>query len=85
MKELFRASVWALFIALALNVAFGQAQAWLVPYPPIPVQERAWMQIVTSREDWHNPESTTIRTTAMPTVTRLTPNVWIITFKTNNP
>jgi hypothetical protein len=75
-----KASLGCLFIALALNTAFTFAQnVWLVPYPPIP-QDRPWMRISTS-DDSHKPESTTIQTTAIPTVTRISPSVWAITFR----
>jgi hypothetical protein len=73
-------SLGCLFIALALNTAFTFAQGiWLVPYPPIP-QDQPWIRI-SSRDDSHRPEATTIQTTAIPTVTRISPKVWAITFR----
>jgi hypothetical protein len=80
-RELLRASLWCLFFALVLSNAFTYAQnLWLVPYPPIQMSDHPWMEI-SSGDDSHKPESTIIKTTAIPTVTRLSPTTWIITFQ----
>jgi hypothetical protein len=73
-----KTSLGCLFIALALNTAFTFAI-------PQQQQDRPWMQI-SSGGDSHKPESTIIKTTAIPSVTKVTPTLWIITFRgTNNP
>lgn len=73
-------SLGCLFIALALNNAFTFAQSMLlVPYPARP-SDMPWMRI-NSKDETHRPEATTIQTTAIPTVTRISPKVWAITFR----
>jgi hypothetical protein len=81
-----KTSLGCLFIALALNTAFTFAgNMWLVPYPPIhQAEDRPWMQI-SSGGDSHKPESTVIKTTAIPTVSKVTPTLWIITFRGTTP
>ena len=78
-------SLGCLFIALAMNTAFTFAQSmFLVPYPSRP-SDMPWMRI-DSKDETHRPETTFIQTTAIPTVTRVSPNVWMITFRrSNNP
>ena len=78
--NILKTSLGCLFIALAMNTAFTFAQSmFLVPYPSRP-SDMPWMRI-DSKDETHRPESLTIQTTAIPTVTRISPTVWAITFR----
>jgi hypothetical protein len=71
MKELLRTSVWCLFIALALNVAFTQAQ------------ESPWLQLNThnpARNVKLKPEWTVIISSVKPYVKQIRDNCWEISF-----
>lgn len=86
MREMLRASVWCLFIALALNVAFTQALAPGVLGPGKAAgTTRAWLKIEYLNDagncpDCYRPDRTVIYSKKEPVVKKISEKVWTITF-----
>lgn len=79
MKEILRTSLWCLFMALALNVAFSHAQA-LVPQTAT-AADLPWLKVfVRNPTGSSKPEDVTIISANKPEVRKLRDNRWQISF-----
>lgn len=78
LRTVLRWSLACLCMLLALNAVMGQILA-----PPT-VFDIPWMQVTVGHrpgDNWQNPESTVIYSSAIPTVKQLSPKRWQITFQ----